>query len=137
MRTRFKDPAQAVVLPEIISKEPLGPAVRAGDDAWFNIVRWTLFVMIDAEEMEISSRNVDRVRENSTLPRVRRLLGLEGDYGRQMGLGEDWAYQIIRQVGNYAESFERNVGSASALNIGRGQNALWKDGGLLYAPPVQ
>ncbi len=136
-RTRLKRPGDYAVLPEIISKEPLGPLVRHGDDEWFDIVKWTLFAMILAEELGINSRNVDQQQQHASNPDARRLLGLEGDKGRDLGLSNDWAANIIRQVGNYGESFERNVGQNSPLKISRGYNALWTRGGLQYAPPVR
>jgi general L-amino acid transport system substrate-binding protein len=135
--TRLKDPRGSQVLPEVISKEPLGPAVREGDDQWADIVRWSLLIMINAEELAISSANVDHVREVSRTPAIRRMLGLEGDIGAGMGLGRNWAYNIIRKVGNYAESFDRNVGKDSALKMKRGLNANWRNGGIMYAPPVR
>jgi len=125
-----------IVLPEIISKEPLGPVVRQGDPQWANIVRWTLFAMINAEELGVTQGNVDQMKASKN-PSVRRLLGVEGEYGAAVGLGNDWAYQIIKLVGNYGESFDRNVGAGSPLGIARGQNALWRDGGLQYAPPIR
>ena len=125
-----------VVLPEIISKEPLGPAVRQGDAQWANIVRWTLNAMINAEEMGVTQANVDDMKASKN-PAVRRLLGLEGEFGAAIGLDADWAYQILKLVGNYGESFDRNVGAGSPLGIARGQNALWRDGGLQYAPPIR
>jgi len=137
LRSQMKEPETSVVLPEVISKEPLGPVVRDGDQAWFDIVRWSLFIMINAEELGVSSLNVDRVRKNASRPDIRRLLGLEGECGEKMGLSRDWSYNIIKQVGNYGESFDRNVGLQSPLKIKRGLNALWRDGGLLYAPPVR
>ena len=136
LRTHLPNPADAVILPEIISKEPLGPVVRQGDDGWFNIVRWTFFAMLNAEELGVNSKNIDELK-NSKKPAIRRLLGLEGIKGKSLGLSDDWAYQIIKQVGNYAESFERNVGQGSPLKIRRGLNALWKDGGIQYAPPMR
>jgi general L-amino acid transport system substrate-binding protein len=137
LRSKLENPEDAKVLPEVISKEPLGPYVREGDDNWFDIVRWSLFVMINAEEMGITSANVDHVRETAEDPRVRRLLGLEDGAGKGLGLDKEWSYRIIKLVGNYGESFDRNLGSHSALKIKRGLNAPWKDGGLLYAPPVR
>lgn len=125
-----------IVLPEIISKEPLGPVVRQGDPQWANIVRWTLFAMINAEELGVTQGNVDQMKASKN-PSVRRLLGVEGEYGAAVGLDNDWAYQIIKLVGNYGESFDRNVGAGSPLGIARGQNALWRDGGLQYAPPIR
>ncbi len=125
-----------VVLPEIISKEPLGPVVRQGDAQWGNIVRWVHFAMINAEEMDVTQENVDQML-NSENPTIRRLLGKEGDFGSGIGLDNDWAYQAIKQVGNYGDSFDRNVGAGSPLGIARGQNALWAKGGLQYAPPIR
>jgi len=125
-----------VVLPEVISKEPLGPLVRQGDDGWMNVVRWVLFAMINAEELGVSSKNVEQMKDSKN-PEIRRLLGLEGIKGKGLKLKDDWAYQIIRQVGNYGEVFERTVGKGSRLGIERGLNALWKDGGLRYAPPIR
>ncbi len=137
LRLQLTAPDRAIVLPETISKEPLGPSVRQGDNEWFNIVKWTLFAMINAEELGITSQNIDELKKNSTSPGLKRLLGLEGDLGKALGLSNDWAYNIIKQVGNYAEVFERNVGSKSPLKIERGLNALWNKGGILYAPPVR
>jgi general L-amino acid transport system substrate-binding protein len=135
-RIRLADPDKAVVLPEVISKEPLGPVVRQGDDDWFNIVRWTLFALINAEELGVGSGNVDAMKSSSN-PEVRRLLGVEGAAGNGLGLAADWVYQVVKQVGNYGEVFKRNVGADSPLQIERGLNALWKDGGLQYAPPFR
>ncbi|HIP40234.1 MAG TPA: amino acid ABC transporter substrate-binding protein [Desulfocapsa sulfexigens] len=137
LRTHLSKPEEAIVLPEVISKEPLGPVVRQGDDAWFNIVKWSLNAMIEAEELGVTKANVDEMKANSKSPAVRRLLGLEGIAGKGLGLNNDWAYQIIKQVGNYGEIFERNVGTGSPLNIARGLNALWSKGGIMYAPPVR
>ena len=136
LRIELEKPEDAVVLPEVISKEPLGPVVRQGDDGWFNIVKWTLFAMINAEESGVTSVNIDELKTSSN-QNIRRLLGLEGVKGKGLGLKDDWAYQIIRQVGNYGEVFERNVGGGSPLKIERGLNALWTRGGLLYAPPFR
>jgi general L-amino acid transport system substrate-binding protein len=135
-RMRLADPDQHVMLPDLISKEPLGPAVRQGDAMWSNIVRWTLFAMINAEELGVTQGNVEEQR-NSPNPEIRRLLGTEGAYGKGIGLDNDWAVSILKAVGNYGESFERNLGRGSPLKIARGRNALWKDGGLMYAPPVR
>jgi general L-amino acid transport system substrate-binding protein len=135
-RLKFADPDEHVVLPEIISKEPLGPVVRRGDDQWLNIVKWAMFAMIDAEEAGITSKNLDEML-NSTSPDVKRIVGTEGTYGQQMGLTNDWVVRIVRQVGNYGEVFERNVGTGSPLKIDRGLNRLWNDGGLMYAPPIR
>jgi general L-amino acid transport system substrate-binding protein len=135
-RLRLPDPDQHEILPELISKEPLGPAVRQGDAGWSNIVRWTLFAMINAEELGVTQRTVEADRVSSN-PEIRRLLGTEGNYGKALGLDPDWAVSILKAVGNYGESFERNLGQGSPLKIARGRNALWKDGGLMYAPPVR
>jgi general L-amino acid transport system substrate-binding protein len=135
-RIRLADPDANVVLPEIISKEPLGPAVRQGDEQWENLVQWTLFAWLNAEDLGVEAGNVDRMRESPS-PEVRRLLGVEGDFGKGIGLSNDWAYRIVKHVGNYGESFERNVGQGSRLKIAREQNRLWKDGGLHYAPPIR
>ena len=136
LRLKLAKPDDAVVLPEVISKEPLGPVVRQGDDEWFNIVKWTHFAMVNAEELGVSSANVDAMK-SSTNPEIRRLLGLEGIKGKGLNLGDDWAYLIIKQVGNYGEIFDRNVGQGSPLGIKRGLNALWTNGGLQYAPPIR
>jgi general L-amino acid transport system substrate-binding protein len=136
LRLSLPDPDAHMVLPEIVSKEPLGPAVRQGDAQWFNIVKWALYAMIDAEELGIGSGNVDEQR-SSTNGDVRRLLGLDGEIGGDIGLDRDWAHRIVRQIGNYGEAFERNLGQGSALKIPRGINALWTRGGILYAPPVR
>jgi general L-amino acid transport system substrate-binding protein len=125
-----------VILPEIISKEPLGPAVRHGDDQWFDIVKWTHYAMLNAEELGVSSKNVDESLK-SQVPEIKRLLGTEGAYGEQLGLTKDWVVRIVKQVGNYGEVFERNVGSGSKLNISRGLNRLWTKGGIQYAPPIR
>ncbi|WP_062264846.1 amino acid ABC transporter substrate-binding protein [Endozoicomonas arenosclerae] len=136
LRLRLSKPDQAVVLPEIISKEPLGPLVRQGDDQWFNIVKWSLFAMINAEELGLTSANIDKSK-SSTDPSVRRFLGIEGPKGKGMGLKDNWAYQVVKQVGNYGEIFERNIGESSPLKIERGLNAQWSQGGILYAPPFR
>ncbi|MCW5685961.1 MAG: amino acid ABC transporter substrate-binding protein [Pseudolabrys sp.] len=125
-----------VILPEIISKEPLGPVVRHGDDQWFDIVKWTLFAMLNAEELGISKSTLDEAMK-SEKPDVRRFVGTEGNYGEQLGLTKDWAARIVRHVGNYGESFERNVGTGSRLGIARGLNNLWNNGGIQYAPPIR
>lgn len=136
-RIKLANPQDYVVLPEVISKEPLGPAVRQGDAEWFNIVRWSLFAMVNAEELGLDSKNVEAQAKSSTNPDIRRLLGAEGEYGKDLRLPKDWAVQIVKQVGNYGEVFERNVGKGSELKIERGLNALWNKGGLQYAPPVR
>ena len=137
LRIKLSDPKSAVVLPEVISKEPLGPVVRQGDDEWFNVVKWSLYAMVNAEELGVTSANVDEMKASSTDPNVRRLLGVEGVKNEWMGLPDDWGYNIIKQVGNYGEAFDRNVGAGSALGIARGLNALWSKGGLQYAPPIR
>ena len=135
-RIKLAKPDEYVVLPEVISKEPLGPAVRHGDDDWFDIVKWTLFVMVDAEELGINSKNVEEMKKSPN-PDVKRLLGVEGDKGKDFGLANDWMAVVIKQVGNYGEIFDRNVGQGSPMKIERGLNALWNVGGLQYAPPVR
>ena len=135
-RLRLAKPDDHIVLPEIISKEPLGPAVRHGDNQWADIVKWTHYAMLTAEELGITKASVDEAMK-STNPDVKRLLGTEGNYGEQLGLTKDWAYRIIKHVGNYGESFERNVGQGSRLKISRGLNGLWTKGGLQYAPPIR
>ena len=135
-RLRVANPGDHIILPEIISKEPLGPAVRHGDDQWFDVVKWTLFAMIDAEELNISSKTLDEAMK-STNPEIKRFVGTEGNFGEQLGLTKDWAARIIKLVGNYGELFERNVGQASPLKIERGLNKLWNKGGIQYAPPIR
>lgn len=136
-RLRLTAPDDHIVLPEIISKEPLGPATRHGDNQWFDLVKWTHYAMLTAEELGITKANVDEFAKTSTNPDVKRLLGTEGNFGEAIGLSKDWAIQIIKHVGNYGESFERNVGSGSRLKVARGVNALWTKGGLQYAPPIR
>jgi general L-amino acid transport system substrate-binding protein len=135
-RLILSNPDDSVVLPEIISKEPLSPAVRQGDDVWENVVRWTHNAMVDAEELGVTRSNVDAQLKSSN-PEIRRLLGVEGQFGQSLGLPNDWAYRIIKYIGNYGESFERNVGDGSPLKIARGLNALWTKGGLQYGLPVR
>ena len=135
-RLRLANSADHIVLPEIISKEPLGPAVRHGDDQWFDVVKWSLYAMINAEELGITSANVADMAKSDN-PDIKRLLGTEGNYGEQLGLAKDWAVNVIKLVGNYGESFDRNVGAGSPLKIDRGLNKLWNKGGLQYAPPVR
>jgi general L-amino acid transport system substrate-binding protein len=135
-RLRLAKPDDHIVLPEIISKEPLGPSVRHGDDQWFDIVKWVHFAMVDAEDLGVTSKNVDEMLK-STNPEIKRLLGTEGNYGEQLGLSKDWAVNIVKQVGNYGEVFDRNVGEGSPLKISRGLNRLWTKGGIMYAPPVR
>lgn len=135
-RTKLGAPDDHVVLPEVISKEPLGPAVRQGDDQWYNIVKWTHYAMVAAEEAEVTSKNVDaKLKEPN--PNVKRLLGTEGNFGEAMGLSADWGYRIIKNVGNYGEVFERNLGESSKLKIKRGVNALSTKNGLQYAYPIR
>ncbi len=135
-RLRLINSDEHVILPQVISKEPLGPAVRQGDDQWFNIVKWTHFAMLNAEELGVTRANADE-RVKSTNPEIRRLLGSEGDFGKSMGLTSDWALRIIKHVGNYGESYGRNVGDGSRLRIPRGLNNLWNKGGLQYGPPIR
>jgi general L-amino acid transport system substrate-binding protein len=135
-RLRLTNPNDHILLPEIISKEPLGPAVRQGDDQWFDIVKWTLFAMINAEELNLTSTNIDDMKA-STNPDIKRFVGTDGNYGEQLGLPKDWAVSIVKLVGNYGEVFERNVGSGSPLKIDRGLNKLWNKGGIQYAPPIR
>jgi len=134
--SRLSKPDDYIVLPEVISKEPLGPFVRQGDDAWLNIVKWTLSATIEAEEYGVTSKNVDDQLKSDN-PNVRRILGVVPGSGKNLGLDEKWAYNIIKQVGNYGESFERNVGQGSPLKIARGLNAQWTQGGLMYALPIR
>ena len=135
-RGKLTNPDAHVVLPEIISKEPLGPVVRQGDDQWFNIVRWSLNAMINAEEMGITSANVKSMASSDN-PSVKRLLGSEGKFGEELGISNDWAMNIIAQVGNYGESYEKHVGENTPLKLARGVNALWSKGGIMYAPPIR
>ncbi len=137
LRIKLKNPGSAVVLPEVISKEPLGPVVRNGDEDWLKVVRWSLFAMINAEEMGVTSKNVDEMRKTTKDPGKQRLLGLSGIKGQGLKLSDDWSYNIIKQVGNYSEAFEHNVGMGSPLKIARGLNALWSKGGIQYAPPIR
>ena len=136
IRAAMADPESNVILPQIISKEPLGPAVRQGDDQWFEIVRWTLDAMIEAEELGVNQENVDAMVKGE-IPRIKRLLGSEGNFGQGLGLTADWAYRIVKTVGNYEDVFRRNLGDGSKLKIKRGLNAPWTKGGLLYAAPIQ
>ena len=131
--SRAPNPADHVILPEVISKEPLGPVVRHGDDRWFDVVKWALFAMLEAEELGLSSKNIDQ-QASSTNPAVQRFVGATGDVGKMLALDNRWAYNIIKQVGNYGESFEANL---TPLGFDRGLNKLWTQGGLMYAPPVR
>ena len=135
-RSALPDPDAHMVLPEIISKEPLGPATRHGDDQWSDIITWVLNATVTAEELGVNSSNVDKMK-NSNNPEIRRMLGSDGSQGAELGLSNDWAYQIIKQVGNYGEIFENNIGVNTPLGIERGLNALWTKGGLQYSPPFR
>jgi len=136
LRLKLPKPAEHDILADVISKEPLSPVVRQKDDDWHLLVKWTLFAMINAEELGITKANVDD-HAKSDNPDVKRLLGSEGKHGEALGLTNDWAVRIIKHVGNYGEVFERNVGQGSPLKIARGLNALWNKGGLQFAPPVR
>ena len=135
-RATFPDPEAHVILPEIISKEPLGPATRHGDDQWSDIVTWVLNATVTAEEKGVTSANVDEMKSSND-PEILRMLGVEGNQGEELGLSADWAYNIIKQVGNYGEIFERNIGMNTPIGLARGLNALWTDGGLQYSPPFR
>ena len=131
--SRATKPGEHIILPEVISKEPLGPAVRHGDDRWFDIVKWSLFAMIEAEELGLTSKNIDQ-QLSSTNPSIQRFVGTSGDIGKMMGLDNRWAVNIVKQVGNYGESFDANL---KPLGFERGINKLWTQGGLMYAPPIR
>jgi general L-amino acid transport system substrate-binding protein len=131
--TRAPKPEEHIILPEIISKEPLGPAVRHGDDRWFDIVKWSMFAMLEAEEMGLTSKNIDQ-QASSTNPSIQRFVGASGDIGKMLGIDNKWAYNIVKQVGNYGESFDANL---KPLGFERGLNRLWNQGGLMYAPPIR
>jgi general L-amino acid transport system substrate-binding protein len=133
---KVKDPTSVKVLPEIISKEPLGPVVRQGDDKWFNIVKWSHIAMLNGEEFGLTSKNIDSML-NTTNPDIQRFLGINGEAGKMLGIDDKWAYNIIKNVGNYGESFDRNVGMGSPLKIERGLNKLWNQGGLQYGAPIR
>jgi general L-amino acid transport system substrate-binding protein len=145
-RLKLANADEHMVLPEIISKEPLGPVVRQGDDQWFSVVKWSYYAMVTGEELGVNSGNVDQMKTSEN-PEIQRLLSVkvknpdgteaDNDFGKGLGLGPDWAYNIIKQVGNYAEVFDRNLGPATPLKIARGKNALWNAGGLQYAPPIR
>ncbi len=135
-RLKLSSPNDHTVLPEVISKEPLGPVVRHGDDQWFDIVKWTLFAMQESEEMGINSGNADAMKSSDN-PGIKRMMGTEGDVGKNLGLSSDWAYNIIKQVGNYGESFEAHVGPNTPLELPRGVNNLWNNGGLMYPMPAR
>lgn len=136
LRLKLSNPADHDILPEVISREPLAPVVRHKDDEWLLIVKWTLFAMVNAEELGITSKNLDQALK-SKKPDVMRFAGTEGNYGEELGLTNDWAVRIIRHVGNYGEVYERNVGNGSSLGIPRGLNQLWNAGGIMYAPPIR
>jgi general L-amino acid transport system substrate-binding protein len=136
-RASFEDPTASVILPEIISKEPLGPLVRHGDDQWADIVRWTLNALISAEELGVTSANLNEMATSSNNPEVKRMLGTEGNLGAMLGLSADWAKNAIAAGGNYGELFEKNIGQSTPIGLARGLNAQWKDGGLIYSPPFR
>jgi general L-amino acid transport system substrate-binding protein len=135
-RLKLAAPDGHIILPEVISKEPLGPAVRQGDDQWFNLIKWMLYSLINAEELGVKSTTIEDAVKSSN-PKIRRLIGTEGEFGEQLGLTKDWAARAVRAVGNYGEIYERNVGTQSRLSIPRGLNALWTLGGIQYAPPIR
>ncbi len=135
-RLTLGNPDDYVILPEVISKEPLGPWVRQGDDQWFDIVRWTVFALVNAEEAGVTKDNAEAMRASAN-PDVRRLLGQEGEFGPALGLSKDWAFNIVKSVGNYGEIFDRNLGPKTKLALDRGLNKLWSKGGILYAPPMR
>ena len=135
-RSKFKKPQNYALLPDVISKEPLSPSVRHGDDQWFDVVKWSIYALIQGEEFGISSKNVDKILKSKN-PEIKRFLGATPGMGKNLGLNEKWAYNILKHVGNYGEIFDNNVGKNSPLKLARGINALWNQGGLLYAPPVR
>jgi general L-amino acid transport system substrate-binding protein len=135
-RLKLSNPADHAVLPEVISKEPLGPMVRHGDDQWFDLVKWVLFAMVDAEELGITQKNADDMAK-SDKPELKRVFGSDGNFGESLGVTKDWVSRIIKAVGNYGEAFDRNVGAGSKLGIARGLNQLWNKGGIQYAPPIR
>ncbi len=135
-RLKVTNPADYVVLPEVISKEPLGPMVRHGDDQWFDIVKWSLFALVNAEELGVTQKNVDEMAK-SDKPELKRVFGTDGNLGEQLGLTKDWVIRIVKATGNYGEMFDRNVGPGSKLGIARGLNNLWNKGGIQYAPPIR
>jgi general L-amino acid transport system substrate-binding protein len=136
MRLNLANPDEHMILPEIISKEPLGPLVQQGDDQWFNVVKWTYYALLVAEELGVSSENIDSMMDSNN-PEIRRLLGVEGSFGEGIGLANDWAVNIVKAVGNYGEIFERNVGPDTPLEIERGVNNLWTQGGIQYGMPIR
>jgi len=133
----LKNPDDYVIFPELISKEPLGPAVRRGDEDWFTIVKWTLNAMVEAEELGITQANADSLKSTSADPAIRRFLGAGDDLGKFMGLDKDWSYRIVKAVGNYGESFDRNLGAKSSIKLPRGHMNLWTKGGLMMSPPLR
>jgi len=135
-RSRLVNPVEHMILPELITKDMLGPVVRQGDEQWTSIVRWSADALIAAEELEITSQNIDSLRDSKNIE-IRRFLGLEADLGQPMGLARDWSYQIVKQVGNYGELFERNIGARTALALERGVNNLWTKGGLMSSAPLR
>jgi general L-amino acid transport system substrate-binding protein len=135
-RLDMANPDDHMILPEIISKEPLGPVVRQGDDQWFNVVKWTHFALLNAEELGVTQANVEEMKSSES-PDIKRMLGVEGTFGEGIGLSNDWVVNIIKGVGNYGEIFERNVGKSTPLGLERGLNALWTNGGIQYAPPIR
>ena len=136
-RLKMAEPDAHMLLPGVISKEPLGPYVRQGDDEWFDIVRWTVFAMVNAEELGVTKANVEELVATSDNPEIRRLLGLDGEFGKSLGLTNDWVARIVRHVGNYGESFDQNLGTGSPMQLPRGVNALWSQGGIQFAPPIR
>jgi general L-amino acid transport system substrate-binding protein len=132
----FDHPDEHMILDETLSKEPLGPLVRHGDDQWFDIIQWTVFATFQADESGVTSQNVDQMKDAQD-PNIRKLLGVEGDMGSKLGLDNAWAYNVIKSVGNYAEIYDRNLGPKTVFNLPRGINASWVDGGLLYSPPFR
>jgi general L-amino acid transport system substrate-binding protein len=135
-RLQLANPDEHIILPEIISKEPLGPVVRQGDDAWFSVVKWVHFALLNAEELGVTQANVEEMKSSEN-PDIKRMLGADGTFGEGIGLTNDWVVNIIKAVGNYGEIFDRNVGPNTPLKIERGLNALWKDGGIQYGPPIR
>ena len=136
LRASLPTPGDHVLLPDLISKEPRGLVIKEGDDRWFDVARWTFFALLDAEELGVTQTNVDEMLGSDNIS-IRRLLGVEGDFGASLGLNKDWAYELIKNVGNYADIYERNVGEQTPLKLPRGLNALWNKGGIQYAPPVR
>lgn len=136
-RLKMKAPADNIILPDVISKEPLGPVVRQGDFQWFTLNKWVYYALINAEEMGITSKNVEQLAATSTNPEIKRMLGKEGDFGKQLGVENDWVVRIVKSVGNYGEIYDRNIGEGSPIKIARGVNNLWTKGGLHYGPPIR